>query len=251
MTMQYSRYEFVRERLIFLYNIVQHRAYNVWIAPEKLMTLDQVRSRPVYSQEGFANDHDFYSEKQMRRYRIPQILDLMDNIQNVHDFGFEKPNKTIVEIYDSIIEYIQLWCEIIKNCPEFKAPPFKELRELENFAYILFGEYKRIKPFVKRENNRKQYEMDQQLEDSGLAGFRALFGMASMHSQAHKGELSFYSHLDELDPQHAQHSAPMYMPSAFDPFTPVFTQPVIQQSDTLFAHEKAHASDPNWIFKAG
>jgi len=41
MTMPHSRYEFVRERLIFLYNILQNRTYRIWIAPEKLMTLDQ------------------------------------------------------------------------------------------------------------------------------------------------------------------------------------------------------------------
>jgi hypothetical protein len=249
--MPHSRYEFVRERLIFLYNILQNRTYRIWIAPEKLMTLDQLRNRPTYTQEGFANDTNFYSEKQMRVYRIPQLLDLLGNIQDVYDFGFEKPSKSIVEIYDSIIEYIALWCEIIKNVPEFKSPSFTELRELENFAYLLFNEYKKIKPFVKREANNKQYELDSQLEDRGLAGFRALFGMTSMHARSRDEGISFYSHLDEIAPQHAVHSTQSYMPSPFDPFAPTYTQSPLQRQDTLFAHEMAHASDPNWIFKAG
>lgn len=252
--MMHSRYEFVRNRLIELYNIVQHRTYKIWIAPEKLMSLDQLRSRPTYTQEGFANDGDFYSEKRMWTYRIPQMLNLLGNIQNVHDFDFDKPSKTIVEIYESIIEYVSLWCEIYKNAPEFKTPPYQELRRLENFAYILFSEYKRIKPFVKREGNKKLYQNDSTLESKGLAGLHALFTRISMHSGQGDGEISFYSHLDEIMPQHAQNvSAPMYLPPVFNPFVPNHTVTIQQQQDTLFSGVTAHqhAVDPNWIFKAG
>lgn len=251
--MLHSRYEWVRERLIELYNVVQHRSYNIWIAPEKLLSLEQLRSRPTYTQEGFANDSDFYSEKQMRSYRIPQMLNLLGNIQSVHDFGFDKPTKSIVEIYESIIEYISLWCEIYKNAQEFKTPPFQELRELENFAYILFSEYKRIKPFVKRESNKQMYASDATLESKGLAGLHALFTRVSMHGGKQEGEISFYSHLDEVMPQHAQNlaAAPMWLPKAFDPFTPTYSQPIQQApQDSLFTPEQ-HASNPNWIFKVG
>ena len=252
--MLHSRYEWVRERLIFLYNIVQHRTYKIWIAPEKLMSLDELRGRPTYKQEGFANDEDFYTEKQMRPYRIPQMLNLLGNIQSIHDFGFERPTKSIVEIYESIIEYISLWCEIYKNAPEFKTPSFQELRELENFAYILFSEYKRIKPFVKREGNKLLYANDATLESKGLAGLHALFTRISMHGGQQEADISFYSYLDATMPQQAHHvsSAPMYLPQAFDPFSPVFSQSVqTPQHDSLFSPEQMHASNPNWIFKAG
>lgn len=248
----HSRYEFIRDRLITLYDLVQHRTFRIWIAPEKLMSLDQLRSRPTYTQEGFANDTDFYTEKQMRLYRIPQILDLLGNIQTVHDFGFEKPSKTIVEIYEGLTEYIALWCELIKNT-DFKSPTFQELRELENFTYLLFSEYKRIKPFVKREADRKTYAHDEQLEGKGLAGFRALFGSSSLLGKGGTDEISFYSHLDEINPQYGPAaSAPLYNPTPFNPLTPTYALPApVVPMDSLFTPEAAHASNPNWIFREG
>ena len=253
MSMLDSRYNFIRERLIQLYDIVQHRTYRIWIAPEKLMSLDQLRSRPTYKQEGFVNDSDFYSEKQMRIYRIPQMLDLLVNIQSVHDFGFEKPTRSITEIYEAIMEYNCLWVEIFKNAPGFKTPPLAELRELENFAYILFSEYKRIKPFIKRESQKAQYEYDTVLQGKGLAGFGALFGSPSLLGKIEPSELSFYSHLDEIMPHHHNQIAPpvhAYLPAPFSPFAPSFTPQVIQH-DSLFAVEQPHITNPNWIFKEG
>ncbi|MNG47141.1 hypothetical protein D3C79_50080 [compost metagenome] len=259
--MTYARYDFVRKRLISLYNIVQHRGYRVHIAPEKMMTLDQIRTRPTYTQEGFANDHDFYSEKGMRVMKIPQILMYMENFQSAEDIVFERYNKSVIEVYEGLTEYIALWCEIIKNAPDFKAPTFAELRELESLAYLLFNVYKRIKPFVKREKERKQYEQDTQLEGAGLAGFRALFGMSSMVEQVIHGSkdgISFYSPLDELmgTSSHSYEgpAAPMYNPAPFNPELAVQQQQLLQPVvpfDTLFAQQPQMVANPDWIFREG
>lgn len=261
--MTFARYDFIRNRLMTLYNLVQHRGYRVYIAPEKMMTLDQIRTRPTYTQEGFANDTNYYSEKSMRVMRIPQIIAYMENFDSPDDIHFEKYNKSVVEIYEGLTEYVALWCEIIKNAPDFKAPTFTELRELESLAYLLFNTYKRIKPFVKREAERRQYAQDEQLEGKGLAGFRALFGMASMTNQVLNGTkdgISFFSPIDELmgissheanDTINQGPAAPMWNPAPFNPEQAVInTQPVIP-FDTLFAQEAQMQVNPDWIFKEG
>lgn len=254
MLMPLERYGEVRERLIVLYDICFLRLYDVWIAPEKLLSLDQVRSRPTYHKEGFSNDEDFYTTQQKRRYKIPQIFDLLTNIESVHDFGFEKPGKTIVEIYDSIQEFIGLWCEIARNAPECKRPDFSELRKLENLAFILFNEYKKIKPFKKRELNKQRYSQDEELNGKGLAGFAALFSSNSAVNTHRIDDLSFFSHLDAFEPASGVIGAPMYNPQPFnyEMQQQMYNPHYIQQSqDSLFQVEQQHASNPNWIFTAG
>lgn len=264
--MTFARYDFIRNRLIFLYNLVQHRGYRVHIAPEKMMTLEQIRARPTYTQEGFANDHDYYSEMGMRVMRIPMILQYMENLTSADDLHFERYNKVIVEIYEGLTEYIALWCEVIKNAPDFKAPTFQELRELESLAYLLFNKYKSIKPFVKREADQKTYAQDEQLEGKGLAGFRALFGLPSMVSQTLNGTkdgISFYSPLDELTGTSSHPSydtytgpaAPMYNPAPFNPEQHLnnqylHSQPVVP-FDSLFSNQPQMEMNPEWIFKEG
>lgn len=266
--MTFARYDFIRNRLITLYNLVQHRGYRVHIAPEKMMTLDEIRTRPTYTQEGFANDTNYYSEMAMRVMRIPQILVYMENFTSPDDLHFERYNKSVVEIYEGLTEYIALWCEIIKNAPDFKAPTFTELRELESLAYLLFNVYKRIKPFVKRESERKRYQQDEQLEGAGLAGFRALFGMSSMTGgilNGTKDGISFYSPLDELMgvTSHVSNdtvynngpAAPMWNPAPFNPELHIQqatlqTQPVVPY-DSLFSQEPQMTINPDWIFREG
>lgn len=252
MLMPLERYGEVRARLIELYDICMLRLYNVWVAPEKLLSLDQVRSRPSYHKEGFSNDDDFYTTQQKRRYTIPQICDLLTNIESVHDFGFERPGKTIVEIYDSIQEFIGLWCEIARNAPECKRPEFSELRKLENLAFILFQEYRRIKPFKSREHNSKRLEQEAELNGRGLAGFAALFLGDSVMNTPRNGELSFFSHLDAFEPPSGSIGAPMYNPQPFNyelQEQMLGPRPVV--SDSIFQQDAPHATNPNWIFKVG
>jgi len=253
MLMPLERYGEVRARLIELYDICFLKLFDVWIAPEKLLSLDQIRSRPTYHKEGFVNDTDYYTTRQKRRYKIPQIFDLLTNIESVHDFGFEKPTKTIVEVYDAIQEFIGLWCEIARNAPECKRPEFSELRKLENLAFILFTEYKRIKPFKTREINNKRLEQETELNGKGLAGFAALFLGDSAINSHRITDLSFFSHLDAFEPPSGSMGIPLYNPQAFnyEAQQQMFYQQPTPQADSLFHSDEQHAVNPNWIFTAG
>lgn len=253
MLMPLERYGEVRARLIELHDTCFLKLFDVWIAPEKLLSLDQIRSRPLYHKEGYANDEDYYTTRQKRRYKIPQIFDLLTNIESVHDFGFDKPTKTIVEVYDTIQEYIGLWCEIARNAPECKRPEFSELRKLENLAFILFTEYKRIKPFKTREINSKRLEQETELNGKGLAGFAALFLGDSAINRHRIGDLSFFSHLDAFEPASGVMGAPMYTPQPFnyEAQQQMFNPQPTQYPDSLLQTEEQRAVNPNWIFTAG
>ena len=195
----HSRYCYVRERIFELYNIIANRAYPVWIAPRNMMSLEQLRDRSEYTQDGFANDVDFYNTQQLRQMKIPQMVDLLEHITTPSDIGFSNANKVVVEIYESIQEYIRLWCEIITSNMGLSSPPRTELRALESLAYLIFPVYKSVKPFTINQNNREKFKNDTALEKRGLAGFGVLFAMGGMNGPTEPNEYSFVSYLDDLD----------------------------------------------------
>lgn len=248
MSMNFSRYDSIRKRLIELYNLLNNKVYRVWIAPEKLMTLDQIRNRPVYHQEGFANDANYYSEKQMRGYKIPKLIELMDNLESYRDLTFEKPTATIVEIYEGIQEWISLWCDIMRNLPDMKHPVLMELRRIENFAYLIFPEYKRMKPYLVKQSNSKAALEAQLVNDKGLATLTALFGMNSAMTGTFRSEsISWYSHLDALLPDSQQYA------DSFDPGTLLRISDGFKAlgEDSLSHMDQNLSHNPNWIFNAG
>lgn len=199
MTMPFTRYSYVRERLIFLFNILNNRVYPVWIAPRTMMSLDQLRDREEYRQDGFANDTEFYNTQQLRQMRVPQVLDILENVTSTTDLGFGNANKSVVEIYESIQEYIRLWCEIINTNVGFSTPPREELRLLESLAYLIFPTYKAIKPFITYQNNHERFKGDNDLNKKGLAGFAMLFSTPGIQGPKDQMDYSFVSYLDELD----------------------------------------------------
>jgi hypothetical protein len=199
MKMLYPRYGAVRTRLIELYSILNHRVYGVWVAPKSLMTIDDLRGRYHNNQAGFANDHNYYDEPQMRQMKIPQMLGFLPNILSPDELGFQKANETVPNIYESIQEYLKLWCEMIRTVPEFKSPPREELRQLENLAYMLFPSYMKIKPFVTNQAIREAGKDRREHEGMGLASLGMLFTMTPMLNKGIGQEISFVSHLDELD----------------------------------------------------
>lgn len=189
-----SRYNAIRERLIFLYNIVNNRHYRVWVAPKTLMSIDELRQRSHVTFEGSLGDPNYYNEPQLRKFSIPGLIDILPNATSIKEFGFNDANNTVVEMYDSIQEYIGLWCEIISNTNEFKTPPKEELRKLETWAWFIYPLYRRVKPFKVNNDIRKQIDSDIELNKKGLAGLGMLF---SVKNKAE--DLSFVSHLDNLD----------------------------------------------------
>lgn len=199
MKMLYPRYGAVRTRLIELHSTLNHNVFGIWVAPKSLMTIDDLRGRYHNNQAGFANDHNYYDEPQLRQMKVPQILAFLPNIINPNELGFNKANETIPTIYESIQEYLQLWCEMIRTVPEFKSPPREELRSLENLAYMLFPMYAKIKPFVINQAIRDAGQTTKQQEGMGLASLGMLFTMTPMLNKGIGQEISFISHLDELE----------------------------------------------------
>lgn len=199
--MLHSRYTAVRARILELHNTLEHRVFQVWVAPKTLMTTEQLRGRYEVKQEGYANDTNFYGDPQLRQMKIPQILAIMENMSpSMKDLGFQNANVAVTTIYESIQEYIGLWCELIRNAPEFGSPPRAELKALENLAYMVFPMYKRIKPFQRNAEQRELFKGDADLNSRGLAGLAALFSMQRMGTEG-SYEISFISHLDDLDSQ--------------------------------------------------
>ena len=196
MSIPLSRYNTIRTRLIELYNILNNRSFDVWVTPAMLMSLEELRDREEYSQEGFVGDPNYYNEYQVRRMNVPRIIDILPNLSSEKDLGFREPQIVIPLIYESIQEYICLWCELFKKAPEFPTPSIDELRKLELLAYTLFNFYKRIKPYLDKKKLRELGGDVQEIDKRNLMQLSALFSINAMGTP--KAEISFVSHLDEL-----------------------------------------------------
>lgn len=236
MSLSHSRYNYVRERIFKLFNVLNNRLYPVWIAPKTTMSIDDLRNRYERREEGFANDATFYDDHQKRKMSIPALIDILPNVTSPGDIGFDNANKNVVEIYESIQEYIALWCEIHNNAPEFSTPPITELRYLETLAYFLFPGYKKIKPFVLENDIEKQIAQDRAVNKVGLMGLGMLFSYSKQ-----KQDISFISHLDAL--QKTEYvSADEYM-----------HQPVVPNSalvmDSLSRIESSDNTVTDWLFR--
>ena len=236
MSLPLSRYNTIRERLIFLHNILQNRTYVVYATPKMLMSLDQLRDRTEYSQENVVGDSTYYDEYQERKLTIPKIIEILPNLISEKELGFRKPNTVVVEIYESIQEYLRLWVELNNAAPEFKLPPIDELRNLELMAYTIFNEYKRIKHHL---NNRHRYEKQTDSDETmraNLLGLGRLLGMAAI-GKGEGDEISFISYLDDL----YSNNNPSFN---YDSFA---DHPIISQKavvDSLSSNELGE-----WVFK--
>lgn len=233
----HTRYNQIRERIFFLYNIINNRTYPVWVAPKSLMDLDQLRDRGDERKEGFANDAGYYDNPQLRKMTCPQMIDILPNLTGPKDLGFNNPNHVVIEIYESLQEYVALWCEMINNAPEFRTPPIGELRTLESLAWYLFGMYKQIKPFVIDNTIEKQMREDKALNRRGLMGMAMLFDYNKK-----KQELSFVSNLDGL-----QGGNDFITPEAFLESSNTANSALIM--DSLSTLQTSDASTSEWLFR--
>ena len=193
-----ERYRMVRNRIFTLFNILNNRVYGFWIAPESTMSLDQIRERSQYSAEEVIPDTHYYSTPQLRRMRLPQVMEHLSVMRSHRDLGFAEANTSVVEIYESIQEYLSLWCEIMREAPELRNPPMDELRLLEGMAMFVFPHYKRIKPY-RRNLESRRFREDGELEAKGLTGLAALFQFYSLGATKGTTEISFISHLDNYE----------------------------------------------------
>ena len=231
-----SRYNTLRLRVFELHNILANKTYEVWVTPTTLMDLDQVRGRYEQHQEGFANDRNYYSEFQVRRMKVPHIIDVLPNVTGPSDLGFRNANDAVTEIYESIQEYIALWCEVMTNAPEFTSPPITELRYLETLAYYLFPLYKKIKPFKMTHDINRQIEQDAALNKKGLMGLGMLFSYNKQQE-----DISFISHLDALSNNDFATADTM--------ITDRVTAPSMAMVESLAQLESTGTESADWLFR--
>lgn len=239
MSLALSRYNYIRERLIFLYNILNNRLYTVCVKPSMLMSIEELRDRPFYYQEDFVNDTGYYDEYQERKFTIPKIIEILPNLMDGERPRFRNANEAVTEIFESIQEYLRLWVELVSKANEFQMPPMSELRNLELLAYSVFDDYKAIKGFNDSRHLYRQVKNDEEANRRNLVGLGVLLGMNAVGYGDDTG-LSFISHLDAIDGnQYSQLSADL---SAH----PIITKKAV--TDSLSVPESVHDLG-EWVFK--
>lgn len=244
------RYISIRERLIALFNVLNNRHFSIWIAPKSMMSMEEIRNREEYSAADTIQDKHYFDEPQLRSMKVSQILSYLDNFTSNQEIGFKNPNSTVVEIYESIQEYLSLWCELMLHAPEHQSPPMKELRQLEKLAYIIFPMYKAIKPFVTNKVIRDIGKDDQSLNKQGLMGLGALFTMNNASTLKNR-DFSWVSHLDEYEGRQVGGNftdiatlSALYFPPANVSSEPT----MIKEADSIGTVEQT-GDLANWLFK--
>lgn len=236
-----KRYNFIREEIFRLYNILNNRLYPVRVTPVMMMTVEELRNRETFTRDDAIGDpyvYEDYQEIQMECHRIVKIL---PNLVKERDLGFAKPNDHIVEIFESAQSYLRLWVELVTNATEFRPPPLDELRDIESLAYCLYPEYKKIKQYLLvRDSYLSKEEQAKEVED-GFMSLAALFGMTP-HDMAKKDNLDFISYLEGLGIDTGRSTIVQEDFSALSALNSASTV-----NDGLFTPE-APVDLPNWTF---
>lgn len=242
MSITYSRYEAIRQRIFKLYNILQNRVYKVGVTPAMTMDMDELRDRELITRDDVLGDHLFFEEYQFRDMTIPNIMDILQYLQSNEEIPFQDANTAVIEIYESIQEYIQLFVEIAMSAPEFRTPPLDELRRLESVAYLIFPTYRKVKKYhaIKDMYRSKKEVNDMATSFNALAG---LFGITSGEQGPGKDNIVFISHLDHW----LGNSAPHYV----DVKAIQQLQSPQTMTDSLFSSTEAPTQFPEWTFNRG
>lgn len=199
MSLFLDRYKEIRTRLIYLHRIIAYRLYTVYVTPAMRMTVEQIRDRTEYTQEGFVGDHNYYNEYQPIQLDMASIIDILPNLVNERDLGFLDAHKSVVNIYETIQEYLQLWVELRSKAPEFRIPTINELRNLECLSYSIFPTYKKIKGYL---NNslyiNKPPSTEEEAANYAMMTLESLFGMSAI-GRTKDNRIDFVSHLNHID----------------------------------------------------
>lgn len=129
-----------RKRIIELYKLINGIPFPIITMQKYLMTINELKHREYFD---FGTDYkeDPYDEYKVYYLRIPQIIPVLPNLENFNMMGIKDPINNIPKIYDSIQEYIHLWCYMMENHPYYNHPPINELKELETLALWAFRTY--------------------------------------------------------------------------------------------------------------
>lgn len=136
--MQTERYMHVRSELIRLYEIITQRTYTVVIPATHFLSLKQLEyledNPPLTGFESL----DIPME---RPFTIARILDAFKIMGESVRVDFRYARRDIPEIYETIQEYIRLWCEIKTDISYLQTPPLEELEMLERLSRYIFTAY--------------------------------------------------------------------------------------------------------------
>lgn len=198
MSLFLDRYKEIRTRLIKLHKVISNRLYKVYVTPAMRMTVEQIRDRTEYTQEGFVGDSNYFNEYQPIDLTMAGIIDILPNLVNERDLGFMEAHKSVVDIYESIQEYLQLWVELRSKAPEFKIPPINELRNLECLSYSIFPIYKKIKGYLNNTIYLKPVTTEEEAANYAMMTLESLFGMSAI-GRSKDNRINFVSHLNYID----------------------------------------------------
>lgn len=197
MSLALSRYQHIRERQLYLFNILNNQTFTVFVTPKMLMSLDELRHRDSFANEGVLGDPYYYDEYQERTMTIPMIIDILPNLVSEKELGFREPNTNITMIYESIQEYLQNWAELVAKETSFKIPPMAELRNLELLAYTIFEAYRGIKETANTQHFYQKQTDEETVKKANLASLSMLLGMNILNHDRN-GNVSWISHLDGM-----------------------------------------------------
>lgn len=136
--MQTERYMHVRSELMRLYTVLTEQTFTVIMPASHFLTLKQLE----YLEEnppltGFET-LDIPTE---RPFTIARILDAFKIMGGDVRIDFRYPRKDIPVIYESIQDYIRLWCEIKEAVGYLQTPPIEELEQIEQLARYVYTAY--------------------------------------------------------------------------------------------------------------
>jgi len=237
-----KRYNYIREEIFRLYNILNNRLYPVRVTPAMMMTVEELRNREIFTRDDVIGDPTRYEEYQEVQMECHRIVKILPNLAKERDLGFSRPNDHIVEIFEAAQSYIRLWVELVTNATEFRPPPLDELRDIESLAYCLYPEYKKIKQYLKVcDTFLTKEEQAKHVEDSFMS-LAALFGMTSLEMDK-KDDLDFISYLEGLGIDTGRSTVTQEDLSMLNSLTP--SEAI---SDGLFSPQ-VETSLPDWSFR--
>lgn len=195
-----ERHDAISKRIHELYKLLTKKQYQIYIAPQFLInTLEDLESRSITSFEGSDTDVSFYEEPQLRTSTVEGMLKFLPNLYDVTDLGFRSANTDLVEVYENCLEYVRLWIELVTARPFQLIPPLNELRMLENLAFFLYPNYRRIINYLKYKKTNLAVKQQGELDSRGLLGLSGIFSLSGIEGPKGKVEEGFYSYVDHYE----------------------------------------------------
>lgn len=183
-----------RKKLIQLYKVIQFTGFDLIVAKQFRMTIEELEGREHISFNGSVPDTGLYNRAVLTNLTIPMMVDIIPNLPTPGHMGYRNPARDSIIIYESIQEYLNIWCNVIRDCAEFAHPTIQELYELElvaQWAYNAYQEYYYQKAI---KENKDFLSLNHPEPIHGILRLLLQHGT----TEKPKEELSFVSKVDQL-----------------------------------------------------